>query len=498
MDLRQYLRVLQAHWLLIAVSVFVCTDVAAVLAWTRPPTYAARMQLYVSSTIPNGGGSSTEGYAAFLLSQQRAVSYTQLIASPPVVRAVNKQLGLSLSLQDFRSKIGADRPEGTVLIDVTVKDRSPRLAKAIADALGKQFPSFVQALEKTKGERISPVKVSVTSPAQLPTAPVSPRKALYLVLGMLLGLVVGVGAAVIREALARRIRNAEDAAAITGLPVLGSIAEQRRAQRQPLVMMENPGSARAEDYRRVRTNLHALIGGDQARAFVVSSATVSEGKTLTTANLGIAFAQAGHRVVVVDADLRRSKLAEVMGIKPVLGLADLLANDLPVERALETWREGLPLDVLAAAPQPRYPSELLGSQRFVDVLDELTKRADIVILDTPALLPTTDAAIVARATAGAVLVARAGSTRVRELLSAIESLYSVDARVLGIILNRLPPRSAARRYGVAYVPEPEPSGKSGVAVDLPLHVSAERRSQYHLSADASRPGSVATPLDEHS
>jgi succinoglycan biosynthesis transport protein ExoP len=459
MDLRQYARILRADWRLIGISLVVCTVVAGGLAWTRPPTYAAETQLYVSTSIPSSSASSTERYAAILLSQQRAVSYTQLIASPPVVQGVNTQLGLSLSLEQFRAKVSAVRPEGTVLINMTVIDRSPRLAQAIAQAVGTEFPSFLESLD---GQQASPVNVRVTSPAQLPTEPVSPRKKLSLLLGVILGLMSGVGMTVIREALWRRIRDAEDVAEVTGLPVLGSIAEQRSAKRQPLVVLNSPVSAGAEDYRRVRMNLEnldALIREGGIRSFVVSSATPGEGKTLIAANLGIAFAQSGHRVVLVDADLRRSKLADVMGLTPVQGLTDVLANGMPVERALASWN----------------PSELLGSLRFAAVLEELAMRTDLVILDTPALLPATDAAVLARLTGGAVLVARAGSTRVDQLVSAVESLYSVDARVLGVVVNRLPRRSAARRFGAAYESQPTSKGERDLAPAEPAVEGASAR-----------------------
>jgi polysaccharide biosynthesis transport protein len=456
----QYARMLRAHWLLISVSVLVCTSLAGALAWTRPPTYAAETQLYVSTSFARSGASSTERYAAVLLSQQRAVSYTQLVASLPVLRAINSQLGLSLSLGEFRSKVTAVRPDGTVLINVTATDRSPKLAQALAQAVGTELPRFLESLE---GQQTSPVKVSVTSPAQLPTQPVSPNKKLYLVLGMMLGLVIGVGAAVIREALSRRIRDAEDVVTLTGLPVLGSIAERRGAKREALIMLYNPSSVRAEEYRRVRTNLDAFIHESDMRSFVVSSAAPGEGKTLIAANLGVAFAQAGHRVVLVDADLRRPRLADAMGLAPVRGLSEVLENGLPVEHALAS-RPDLPLDVLAAGTPPRNPSELLGSRRFAAVLHELSVRADLVILDTPALLPTSDAAVVARLTAGAVLVARAGSTRSNQFVSAVESLFSVEARVLGVVINRITARSAAYPHGAAYVSQPDPSRERNLAV----------------------------------
>jgi polysaccharide biosynthesis transport protein len=475
MDLRQYARVLRAHWLLIGSSVFVCAGLAAIFAWTRPPVYAAEVQLYVSSSIPSSRASSTERYAAILLSQQRVVSYLQLVATPPVVRSVNDELGLSLSVDDFQGKVSAVRPEGTVLINVTVRDRSPELAKAIANALGKRFPSFLESLEVPRGQKGSSVKVTVTRPAQRPTQPVSPRKKLYLLLGTLAGLVLGVGAAVVREALSRRIRDAEDADTLTGLPVLGSIAEQGRAKRQPLVMANEPASAQAEEYRRVRTSLYTLIGQGEVGSFVISSPAGGEGKTVIAANLGIAFARSGSRVILVDADFRRPKLADVMGLSPALGLADVLVDGRPLEHALSGWKPGLELDVLAAGLPPPNPSELLGSRQFADVLDDLSLRADVVILDTPPVLPTTDATVLAPLTAGAILVARAGSTRADQLLSAVDSLESVHARVLGVVVNGLPRRSAGRRYVPPHASQRSWSGDPRVASELAVERTSTLR-----------------------
>jgi tyrosine-protein kinase len=481
MDLRQYVRVLSAHWLLIAVGVVVCTTVAGVLAWTRPPMYAARTQFFVS-TIPNAEGSLSDSYAGSLLAQREVASYVQLIASPALIQRVTGELGRPA--EELEAELTASVPEGTSLIDVTVTDRSPRLALAIADSLGTQFPAFVTDLEKPEGQQVSPVKVSVVSPAQLPTKPVAPRKEVYLVLGLLLGLVLGVGVAVLREALDRRIRDPDDAAMISGAPILGSIAEHRRVKRQPLVMVHEPVSLRAEEFRRLRTNLHTLLAKeaaapflvpkDAAASFVVASAVASEGKTFVTANLGISFAQAHHRVVLVDADLRHPKLAELMGMTSAGGLAQVLAGREPLDTALRQWR-GLPLEVLAAGSPEDNPTELLDSEYFHVLLYRLAERADIVIFDTPALLPAVDGAILARKTLGAILVARAGSTRAHQLNTAVESLQSVEARLLGVVVNALPARSSGRRYGPADSPTPLLSPASpGSTQPLPLHVRSER------------------------
>jgi succinoglycan biosynthesis transport protein ExoP len=443
MYLNQYVRVLRAHWVLVVLSVLACTGAAALLAWTRTPIYEARTQLFVSTT--GAPTNLAEAYQGGLFTQQRVESYAEIVPSPAVARAVIKELRLSKSVQDVQEEIRASVPDGSVLIDVRVRDRSPRLAKAIADAVGRHFSGFVNALERSPRGRSSPVKVSVTNPARRPSDPVSPQKPLYLTLGALLGLILGIGGAVLREALGKRIRSDDDAEAAAGAPVLGRIAEDQNAKERPVIVADDPLSVPAEGYRRLRTNLHALGADRGHRSFVVSSAVASEGKTQVVANLGVAFAQAGHKVVLVDADLRRPRLASVLGLNSPAGLADVLAYDFPLEVALCRPTD-LPLEVLPSGPPPANPSELLGSERFVNVLRTLTDRVEVVILDTPALLPVADAAILAQLASGVILVTRVGSTRADQLGTAAQYLRAIEKQVLGVVLNRLPARDH-RKYG---------------------------------------------------
>jgi Mrp family chromosome partitioning ATPase len=199
----------------------------------------------------------------------------------------------------------------------------------------------------------------------------------------------------------------------------------------------------------VSATAHAPPGShrlaDRTPIFVFSGALASEGKRLVAANLGIAFAPAGHPVILVDADLRRA--ANVMGIAPGVRLADVPVEDVPVKRVvLNCCRDSLSLAVLASGPQPN-PSELLSSPPFATPLDRRTSRADTVIVDTPALLPATDAAVVARRTAGVRFVAGARDTRRSRLVQAGELLHTGDARLLGVVVNRVPAWSRRGRCG---------------------------------------------------
>ena len=434
MDLVQYARVLSAHRLLILGAIVLCTAAAAALAWTREPMYTAETELFVSTTQQLADPSASETYQGSLFTQQRMTSYAEVVASPPVVNAVIRELGLSQSVAEIQSEIDASVDEGTVLIDVAVTSRSPELAARIANAIGEEFPRFITTLESAGPDQQPPVNVSVTSPAERPTSPVSPNKPLYIILGALLGGVIGIVAAVLRETFDRRIRDDTDAAVVAQAPVLSRIADDPRAASQPLAVVDQQDSPNAEAYRSLRTYLSALGLDRGMRSFVISSPASSEGKTLVVANLALVFAQAGKSVIVVDADMRRPKLAERLAIDSPLGLSNVLADQLPVDSALWSHRS-LPLTVLPSGPPPPNPSELLGSEQYASLLQSLKAQSDIVLVDTPALLPVTDAVIAARAADAVVLVARASSTRARQLELAAEALRAIGKQPLGVVLN---------------------------------------------------------------
>lgn len=437
MDLVQYARVLSAHRLLILGSIIVCTAAAVALVLTREPMYTARTELFVSTPQQLADPSASETYQGSLFTQQRMTSYAEVVASPAVVRGVIRQLGLSQSVAEIQSGIVASVDEGTVLIDVAVTNRSPDLAARIADAIGEEFPQFISRLESAGSGREPPVKVSVTSPARRPTSPESPKKPLYIILGVLLGAVIGIVAAVLRETFDRRIRDDNDAAAIAQAPVLSRIADDPKADSRPLVVPDRQDSPNAEAYRSLRTYLGALGLDRDMRSFVISSPAPFEGKTQVVANLAVVFAQAGKSVIAIDADMRRPKLAERLSIDSPLGLSNVLANQLPVDSAL--WaHESLPLTVLPSGPPPANPSELLGSEQYASLLQSLMAQGDVVLVDTPALLPVTDAVIAARAADAVVLVVRASSTRARQLELAAESLRAIGKQPLGVVLNGVP------------------------------------------------------------
>jgi polysaccharide biosynthesis transport protein len=201
MELNQYFRVLRAHWLLILAAVVICTGAAAALAWTRTAVYAAETQLFVS-TRPSSDQS--ELYAGALFTQQRMRSYAELVSGERVTAAVIKRLGLPYTVEELQPRIQAAVRPNTVLLDIMVEDASPRRARTIAEALGIEFPRFIAGLEASANGRAAPISLRVAEAPELPAAPVSPNKLLYLLLGAHLGLLLGVVAAALREGLKSR------------------------------------------------------------------------------------------------------------------------------------------------------------------------------------------------------------------------------------------------------------------------------------------------------
>ena len=260
------------------------------------------------------------------------------------------------------------------------------------------------------------------------------------------------GLAVLRDSLDTSIKRVEDLQKITGAGTLGMIAFDHDAQKSPLVTAIDPTSQRSESFRTLRTNLQFVDIDHPPRTVVITSAVAGEGKSTTACNLAITLAQAGIRVALVESDLRRPKIAEYLGVEGSVGLTSVLIGRASLDDALQTWgRSGLA--VLASGPIPPNPSELLGSGHMVALLRQLQQRFDVVIIDAPPLLPVTDAAVLSRICDGAVIVVRYGRTKREQLERTAKALSTVDARILGTVMNMAPtkgPDAYAYGYGYGY------------------------------------------------
>ncbi|MDP9431464.1 MAG: polysaccharide biosynthesis tyrosine autokinase [Actinomycetota bacterium] len=443
MDLKAYLAALRQRWMLVVACMLACTGAAAGVTFTTPPVYESHTELFVSTSEQ---GDVSQAYQGGLFSQQRVKSYAQLVSSPLVTQRVIDRLELQTTPDALRQSITASAPIDTVLIQVAVRDREPERARNIARVLGREFIRVVDDLETPEGSEYAPVKVTIVKPAQVSSLPVAPNIPLQLTLGVLLGVALGVGAAMLLTTLDTSIRTVDDVTAHADVAVIGSVSDDPRAARRPLVVQDEEWSARAEAYRQLRTNVRFASIDRTLRSLVISSAVAGEGKTTTAANLAITLAQSGQSVIVVDADLRRPAMTSLLGLNPAVGLTNVLVDSVAISEALQEWQPGLPLRALASGPTPPNPSELLGSRRMGEVLAQLTAIADVVIFDTPPLLPVTDAAVLAAGTDGVLLVSRSGRVKRAQLASSVLAVRGVGANLLGVVLNGVP-RQRGRQYG---------------------------------------------------
>jgi non-specific protein-tyrosine kinase len=325
--------------------------------------------------------------------------------------------------------------------------------------LGAQFTRFIDEAERPAPGKDPGVRITVTDDPALPSRPVSPRPLLNLAVGALIGLVAGTVGAVLREHSDTSVRSRKVLREATGSATIGIIGHDRGVGRRPLVAGSGADSPAAEAFRSLRTVLQFADGGHLPASLAITSAVAGEGKSTVACNLAVTLAEAGWRVVLVDADLRTSRAAGYLGADGPVGLSDVLRGTARMDDALRECGPGA-LSVLPGGPVPPNPSELLASEEMLWVLGELRSRADIVLVDTPALLPVTDAAILAKACAGTVLVTRYGRTRREQVVRAVEQLRAVDVTLLGAVLNGVPAgeldadrgaprRAAADRPGVA-------------------------------------------------
>ncbi|MGN7259920.1 polysaccharide biosynthesis tyrosine autokinase [Janibacter anophelis] len=430
MQLSEFVGALRARWRLIVVCVVLAVAAAALLTVTTAPVYEARARIYLSAER-SASGDSEQQAGVFVLTKDDLETYVSILNTPAVLDPLREELGLAPGHPiDVRAEVTGS----TSILNVTARAADPQEAASVANEVGPQLGEVAgefSTLLKSSGQEVVSTPIQ---PASAPSRPVSPDPVRNLALGLLAGLVLGLGIALVRHALDTKVRGEEDIRAHSDAPMLAGLPLEASSKRSLVSLEDEPHGRHAEAVRRLRTNLMFVDVTTGRHSFVVTSAMPGEGKTTTAVNLALAMADSGRRTLLIDADLRNPSVARTLGMEGSVGLTTILLGEAEPHDVIQS-RGSAGLDVLPAGSVPPNPSELLGSAPMEALLSRLVSQYDFVLIDSPPVVPVIDAVVIERLTGGLLMVVGINRTKKKDLATALKQLDTVGARVSGFARN---------------------------------------------------------------
>ena len=485
--LSDYLSVLKAHRLLIAGLAILCAGVALLMSAAQEKTYRAEAQLSFNDptqSLAIAGAPVLSMRTPADLAKQSA----RLVTRTEVLERVRPQFGLGLA--DIAGKVSASADSANLVV-VTAEDSSAkvtgRLANAVANAVEKVTTDRVREQYKraatqlrqrrqqggAEGERTAYVEeigrldslsafadpVDIVRLAQTPSAPVKPQPVLNGLIGLFLGLLLGVGAAFLRHSVDQRLRNTDEIRDCVNLPLLGYLGQSQLG----FVAFGPDSALKPPDAERdhigiVRTNLHFLAPDREVQVVLVTSPQAEEGKSTLADSLAFATARSGKRTLLVECDLRRPTLAQRVGCQGKPGIGDYLhgaasATEILQPVAVDGDPEVGEVVCIAAGEAKGDPASLLASPRFTQMIEQVREVYDVVIIDSPPLLPVPDSRLLVAHVDHVALCIRAEKTTRREARAAIQALGSLPQRPTGLVITDLGKDEIASQYAYAYYSE---------------------------------------------
>lgn len=459
MELRQYVKAIRKFWWVALIPALIGGLLGVFMVSRHDPQYRSSMTFFVRTI---GDTSANGQFAGDQFAQRRVNSYVALLSTDRLAQAVIDGAHVELTPGEVTRMIDASGDVNTVLLTASVTTGSKELSTKLGEQLAVQFVRMVDQVEETTGKP-SGVSIELVSGPSVDVVPTRPMLTVGL-LG-LVGLAIGVAAAIALELRDISIRSDEEIDELHGGPVLSHIVVDRSLRTSPLVVSDGSRHALHEGFRRLRTNLQFLDVENPAKVLVITSSVAEEGKSTTTANLGLVLAAAGRRVLLVEADLHRPKLAESFQIERAVGLTDILIGRAKVGDVVQSWSDNL--DVLPCGHLPPNPSELIGGESAAGLIEGLREHYDHILIDTPPMLPLTDAAVIAAHADGTVLVVRYAKTTRTQLTRSLRALDAVGARILGTVVTMVPPGDTDGYATYDYAPSRSIEDRSAASAAAP-------------------------------
>lgn len=462
--LGELLQMIRKH--IVSAAIVTVVVFAAVAAYTflTPRKYSATSELLAMSgqgVISDTSNASQYSSIGSYINQQIA-TYPQLVKTEAVLEPVITSLGLDTTVEETAELITASNPDGTFMVDITAETEDPSLSEQLANAVAESLSAQVSTSMNTMDEAQAPVSLSVVQQAQTPEGPSSPNVPLYLAAGLVAGVILGIGWAIVREMLNTKVDSTSDVRGMVGASSIGSVPDDEILQGNKPVIIAQPGGALAEEYRRIRSNISFLktdrVSG-HGQLLVITSVSPSEGKTTTSINVATALAEDGAKVLLIDADLRHPSVANHLGIEGHAGLAHVLSGQMTPKDVVQTyWKPNF--HILPAGKRPANASILLSSDTMTLLVEQALTQYDYVIIDTAPMSVANDGAMFGRLAKGVVLVTAKGITEKKDLQESVETFKSADVPVLGFIFTFADPKkNHAGNYYYYY----EDSAKRGAS-----------------------------------
>ncbi|RYB92348.1 polysaccharide biosynthesis tyrosine autokinase [Nocardioides glacieisoli] len=440
MTFADFVRLSRAYvWVLIG-----CTILGALLMIAKTTRDPVLYSATASGLVRVGNAESAgEEQGNNQVAEDKANLYAFLVSKTPVAQEVVDELGLDVPPSAIAGRFSATVDASVNSITISAIGTTPVEARDLANAVVDAVVVVAEDVDGANLARIIPLEE-----AQLPGAPFTPDYERAAMKGAIGGLGLAYAFLIARRLIDRRVRSAKHVEEATGAAVLGVIPKEEVLGRTHRGVRGDLGRA-AEAFRQLRTNLRFVDVDNEPRKIVVTSALPGEGKSTVSANIARLVAQAGTKVLLIDADLRRPMIATTFEIDGAVGLTQALAGDVEVKDVIVD--SGMTnLSLLPAGRIPPNPSELLGSLRMKQLIDELAEEY-LVILDAPPLLPVTDAGLLSAFCDGALLVQASGKTHIEQSQHCRRILDQVGSRLLGVVLNKAPVKGAnAIVYGGGY------------------------------------------------
>ena len=418
------------------------TNVVEILAASREPELAAQ---------------DATTYAHVYTETRRQSQIDQLLEAATQLEAriaeIDRQLGeLRAPLADIDAQIAAAEDEDEVAALQAQRESIAANISSQESSLLSRRAAYADQLDQLQLAASTTVTggAQVVAEASEPSAPVSPNVVRDVLIGFAISLVMGISLAFLLEQLDDSIRSKSQLERLTGLTTVGlipSVSQWRKGKEREVVTISAENSSAAEAYRSLRTSVQFIGIERPAQVIQITSALPSEGKTTTTANLAVALARAGKRVVLVDSDLRRPRLHDLFGLPNHRGLTTVLLGEISLAEAITPVPGERRLALLSSGEVPPNPAELHVIGTYAEVIATLRAEADYVIVDTPPVLPVADARIASALVDVTLLVVAANSSAEKDIRRALELLQQVEASVAGTVLNNIPSRG---RYSLSY------------------------------------------------